>query len=155
MDLKGRLFVLFIYMAICFIFISCGEAPANPEEEIIDISDKEVLDAYVDIDGAATPSIYTTQEHPLQLPPFSTILSVTFLESETSVFIVEFMGEQYNIDFGTLELELTEAESGKYPMAIVTSARSSSRNRQTQIWIEVNNGFELPEVNIDWLEKNR
>jgi rhodanese-related sulfurtransferase len=153
MGLKKSLFGFFICIIICFIFVSCGAEPVVPGVQIIDISNNEVLDEYVDIGDSTTPSTYKDPGNPLQLPPFSTTLVLTFVESETSTFIVEFLGEQYNKDFGTLELDLTGVGAGIYPLTIITNAKASSRNHQTQIWIEVDNGIELPDVDLSWLEK--
>src|SRR6056297_395531 len=154
MDLKGRLFGFLVCLTICFILVSCGGSPIVPVDQIIDISNNEVLDAYVDVGGSTTPSTFKDQGNPLQLSPFSTTLVLTFLESETSTFTVEFLGEQYNKDSGTLEIDIAGIGAGIYPLTITTSAKASSRNHQNQIWIEVDNGIELPDVDLTWLEKN-
>ncbi len=154
MLLKGSIFGLLICIAIGFILVSCGGAPVVPVEQVIDISNNEVLDAYVDIGESSTPSVYTNQGNPLELPPFATTLTLTFIESESSVFTVTFMGEQYQIDSGELEIDLSEVEAGTYPLTITTSAKSASRDHQTQVWIQVDKGIELPDVDLIWLEKD-
>ena len=152
--MKKLLFSLLILITICFVFISCGGVPAGPVVEILDISNDAVLDEYVDIGGSATPSLFKNQDNPLELPPFTALLVLDFLQSETSVFTVGFLGEQYQKDFGTLEIDISNVGEGCYPLTITTDAKSSSRNHQTQIWVEIDNGIELPDVDLTWLEKN-
>ena len=150
-----NLFGVTFFIAVCMILISCGGEPVVPIPQIIDISNDEVLDEYVDIMGSTTPSLFTNQENPLELPPFSQTLNLVFLESETSSFVVEFLGEQYPINFGTLEIDINGVEAGVYPLSIRTSAKASARDPQTQIWVKVENVIELPEVDLTQLEKSR
>jgi len=146
-------FIMFI--AVCLTLLSCGGAPVVPVPQVIDISNDEVLDEYVDVGGSSTPSQFKNQDNPLQLPPFSQTLRLTFVESETSSFAVEFLGEQYSINFGTLEINISTVEAGVHPLTIRTSANASARDHQTQIWVKVENVIDLPEVDLTQLEKSR
>jgi len=149
---RGILSCLVGFLSFVFL-LSCGGGIPKLPDGILDISVNEIFDAYVDIAGLATPSLYSAPETPIELSPFSPVLTITLEKSEGTVFHILFLGKAYDLEFGTLNIDLTEAESGLYPLTVTTRAGVSSRDSQKQVWIKVDNGIEMPKVTLTWLEK--
>ena len=146
----GIVFVL----SIMLFFVACsGGAPAE-EISAIDISDPEVFDEYVDINGSATPSDYSSQAEALALEPFTQNLTFDFKAAANTEFSVVFNGKEHAVDSGELVIDITEVDSGSYPVTIKTNAKANQKRGQAQIWVQIDNGIIIPEIDLKWLEKD-
>lgn len=146
----GMVFVL----SIMLFFVACSGGVPAEEFTAIDISDPEVFDEYVDINGSTTPSDYSSEAKALALEPFTQTLTLDFKPAVNTEFSVLFNNKDYSVDSGELAIDITDVDSGSYPVTITTNAKAHQKRAQAQIWVQIDNGIIIPEIDLKWLEKD-
>ena len=142
-------------LIITLIFAACSGGVPTEENTALDISNPEILDDYIDICGSVTPSEYSSESDALQLNPFTQIITLTFKEADNTQFSVGFNGVDYSIDSGDLAIDISGVDSGSYPVTITTKAKNGKRSPQALIWVQIDNGIIIPDIDLKWLEKER